>query len=101
MFELALALGWGLLLGGINHWILARPLQEAAAAQGQNVDRQQAVMKKIYARFLLRMIVSLAGIGLAFVFWRDMVPLAATLAGLLVVNVLTLRQQRRKRGSTV
>lgn len=99
MFELALAAGWGLLLGGINHWIIARPLGKSWQRQQLSVNEQQALVKKLYARFLFRMLINLGGIGLAFYVWRDMTPLAAVLGGLLVVNMLSIRQHRRRRST--
>lgn len=99
MFELALAAGWGILLGGINHWILTRPIRNDLAANHDAVFIRQALMKKMYARFLLRMLVSFTGIGLAFAFWQDMIPVAVTLLGLFAVNMLMLLQQRRRRST--
>ena len=98
--EILLAGGWGLILGGVNHWLLLGPLRRAAQSRHTQMPGQPGdLVKMVYGRFLLRMVISLAGLAVAFWLWRDSAPVAATLIGLLLVNTLGLWQNHRRRRS--
>ncbi|HEX6987933.1 MAG TPA: hypothetical protein VF282_00550 [Bacillota bacterium] len=100
MGDLVLATTWGLLIGGINHLITRRALKQAAAAGDDAAQAQQAI-RRVQGAFLIRMLVSLAGLTAAFLAWRgDTLPVGIAAAALLLVNILSpWHNHRRRRGA--
>src|SRR5690606_28458478 len=99
MGDLVLAAGWGLLIGGVNHVITSRALNEAAGP-GSDADRAQSAIRQLQGAFLLRLLVSMAGLAAAFVFSQEPLPVGLAAGALLLVNILSpWHNQRRRRGA--
>ncbi|MFO7245951.1 MAG: hypothetical protein FWJ62_07320 [Thermaerobacter sp.] len=98
MWDVVLAGAWGLLVGGINHVITARALNQMAAA-GADAKQAQAAIRKVQGAFQVRLLVSLAGLAAAYGIWGEPLPVGVAAAALLLVNILSPWQnQRRRRG---
>lgn len=99
MWDVLLASGWGLLIGGINHLITSRALNQAADAPA-DADRAQAAIRKVQGAFMLRLLVSMVGLAAAFMLWREPLPVGLAAGALLLVNILSpWHNQRRRRGA--
>src|SRR5690554_5646637 len=101
MIELAMPALWGVFVGLLNHLLVGGPLQELSRLQSseQPVDPKttQRMMRRLYGRFGLRVVVSLVGIVIAYLWWGTPNALLAALIGLLLMNMGSLWQNQRMR----